>query len=154
MKKLKLFIGIVIGIIIFSCSSDENNSAELNQSNDKIVGEWILVRSVDFDGQNIFELSINDCNSKSQQIFDSNGNYRFTNFHKEASNSECINRFFSTSGSWNIKDGIYSLAYEFDCAIGIDCSDDTIPSVLIVNDSLKLRYSGSSDYLENYYIKK
>jgi hypothetical protein len=151
MNKLNLLLGILIGITILSCSSDDNNSEEIN---DPIVGVWNFVRSIDFDGQQEFEFLANNCNSQSSQVFANNGTYSFTTYDFEDPNSDCINRYFSTSGNWNLNNGAYQISYEFDCAPGFDCSDDVVPTITIENDSLKLRYSsGGSDYLDNYYVK-
>ena len=142
---------MVIGLLILSCSTDENNT---NVMIDPIVGQWNFVRSIDFDGQQEVEFLANNCNSQSSQVFSDNGTYSFTTYDFEDPNSNCVNRYFSTSGNWNLNNGVYQISYEFDCATGFDCSDEVIPSISIVNDSLRLRFSsGDSDYLDNYYVK-
>jgi len=67
MKKLNLLLGTLIGILILSCSSDDNNSST---QNNPIIGEWKLV-SIAIQGQN---LDINDCMLEQTRTFQTNGN--------------------------------------------------------------------------------
>ncbi|WP_299112250.1 lipocalin family protein [uncultured Winogradskyella sp.] len=63
MKKLNLILGILIGIIIFSCSSDDDNS---NQ--DEIIGVWNLM-SIENQGNDI---TVVDCQTQQNIVYNSN----------------------------------------------------------------------------------
>lgn len=66
MKKLNLLLGILIGLTILSCSSDNNDSSS---SEPTIMGEWILVNQI-YDGQNE---NLSDCELQETLTFSSNG---------------------------------------------------------------------------------
>jgi hypothetical protein len=67
MKKLKLSIAILMGILIMSCSSDDNNNAT---EESPIIGEWKL-ESISINGQN---QNIDPCMLEQTQTFQTNGN--------------------------------------------------------------------------------
>ncbi|MBO6881333.1 lipocalin family protein [Winogradskyella sp.] len=66
MKKLNLLLGLLIGLTILSCSSDDNDS---NTNEPTIIGEWILVNQI-YDGQNE---NLSDCELQETLTFNSNG---------------------------------------------------------------------------------
>ncbi len=66
MKKLNLLLGILIGLTILSCSSDDNDS---NSNEPTIIGEWILVNQI-YNGQNE---SLSDCELQETLTFSSSG---------------------------------------------------------------------------------
>jgi len=66
MKKLNLLLGLLIGLTIISCSSDDNDS---NPNEPTIIGEWILVNQI-YDGQ-VENLSA--CELQESLTFNSNG---------------------------------------------------------------------------------
>ncbi|MEH1009513.1 lipocalin family protein [Winogradskyella sp. ECml5-4] len=66
MKKLNLLIGLLIGLTILSCSSDDNDSNTIEPT---IIGEWILVNQI-YDGQNE---NLSACELQESLTFNSNG---------------------------------------------------------------------------------
>ncbi|MGS2727933.1 lipocalin family protein [Psychroserpens sp. BH13MA-6] len=66
MKKLNLLLGLLIGLTILSCSSDNNDS---NSNEPTIIGEWVLVNQI-YDGQNE---NLSDCELQETLTFNSNG---------------------------------------------------------------------------------
>ncbi|MDG4716190.1 lipocalin family protein [Winogradskyella marincola] len=66
MKKLNLLLGILIGLAILSCSSNDNDSSPNEPT---ILGEWILVNQI-YDGQNE---NLSDCELQETLTFNSNG---------------------------------------------------------------------------------
>ena len=66
MKKLNLLLGILIGLTILSCSSDDNDSISNEPTT---LGEWILVNQV-YDGQNE---NLSDCELQETLTFFSDG---------------------------------------------------------------------------------
>lgn len=67
MKKLKLVLGILIGILTFSCSSDDDSSSS---QNNPLIGEWRLT-SISLNGEN---LNLNECMLEQTLTFQTNGN--------------------------------------------------------------------------------
>jgi len=67
MKKLKLSLAILMGILIVSCSSDDDNNAN---EESPIIGEWKL-ESISINGQN---QSIDPCMLEQTRTFQTNGN--------------------------------------------------------------------------------
>ncbi|MFC0604150.1 lipocalin family protein [Winogradskyella pulchriflava] len=66
MKKLNLLFGLLIGLTILACSSDDNDS---NTNEPTIIGEWILVNQI-YDGQNE---NLSACELQETLTFSSNG---------------------------------------------------------------------------------
>lgn len=67
MKKPKLLLGILIGILTFSCSSDDDNSSS---EDNPIIGEWKL-SSISINNEN---LNLNECMLEQTRTFQTNGN--------------------------------------------------------------------------------
>ena len=66
MKKLNLLLGILIGMIVLSCSSDDNDS---NSNEPTIIGKWILVNQI-YNGENE---NLSDCQLQHTLTFNTNG---------------------------------------------------------------------------------
>lgn len=141
-KRLNLLTVILIVLTTFSCSSDDNEEVQMDI--DPIVGEWQLIRSVDFFDNTESEFLADDCSSQSREIFSSDGTYSFTLF--SSPQNECENSFFSTSGSWLNQNGVYEIEFESNC-LGDICEDDATPIIILVNDNtLRIQFN---DDLEN-----
>lgn len=66
MKKLNLLFGLLIGLSILSCSSDNDDS---NTNETTIIGEWILVNQI-YDGQSE---NLSACELQETLTFNSSG---------------------------------------------------------------------------------
>lgn len=102
MKKLNLFIGIVIGILFFSCSSEDDNNN--HSDNDPIVGQWKIINETYFDlnGNQSFQQTPSDCLQESRETFSLNGAYNWTSFIEE-SNGDCVNIIQTVNnGQWEL----------------------------------------------------
>ncbi|XCF05788.1 hypothetical protein ABI125_13860 [Tamlana crocina] len=65
MKKANLFFGILIGSLIYSCSSDDNSN---NSEQDDLVGTWNLI-SIENQGNDVMVI---DCQTEQNIIYNSN----------------------------------------------------------------------------------
>ncbi|WP_440881160.1 lipocalin family protein [Tenacibaculum sp. C7A-26P2] len=98
MKKLNLLIGFLIGLIILSCSKEDESG---NQ--DPIIGNWKLksVKRLDLDEVLISEKSLSECEERSAMRFSSNQDYTFSRFNEDP-NGGCYDLVQSISnGIWS-----------------------------------------------------
>jgi hypothetical protein len=65
MKKANLFFGILIGFLIYSCSSDDDSN---NSDQDDLVGTWNLI-SIENQGNAVMVI---DCQTEQNIIYNSN----------------------------------------------------------------------------------
>ena len=54
MKKLNLLIGVLIGLMILSCSSDDNTSNLNDNETELILSKWISKNYTFYDNSNAF----------------------------------------------------------------------------------------------------
>lgn len=110
---------------------------------DPIVGEWALVRSVDFFNDMENEFLANDCSEQSRQIFEENGSYSFTMY--DIPNSECMILSSTESGTWANMNGNYQANYDNEC-IGVDCTNSDEPSsiTLVNQNTLRIQFNGET----------
>ena len=95
MKKLNLLLTIFLGLVIFSCSSDDNNTSET----ELIVGIWKPISEV----QVVDGIQENDsftCGEVTTYTFLENENYTFTLFDIDDENNCIQNNEYNISGTW------------------------------------------------------
>jgi hypothetical protein len=99
MKEIKLFCGIIIGFIIFtSCSSDQNEIAP----NDPIIGEWKAVKETQYSNNRIVSEIASDCYRQGRITFNVNGSYNNTYFEENQINGNCIEQYSVNNGQWEL----------------------------------------------------
>lgn len=95
MKKLNLLLGILIGIIIYSCSSNDNKpTAEI----DTIIGKWKL-SAIEVNGQN---QTLNECHLQHTTTYQQNGN--MIEYYWQNEMTPCI--FNTTTIQYTLENGI------------------------------------------------
>ncbi len=154
MNKLNLLLGILIGITILSCSSDDNSSEEIN---DPIIGIWNQVRVVEiFNGQT-FTSNSDNCESMNTETFNSNGTYEFTFHDDEFGNCELS--LESISGNWSRTGDFYdsnsifrdvNTNEEFNSNENVEYEEREI---FIQNDTLKIRLVFTNETTIVEYVK-
>jgi len=92
MKKLNLLLGIFIGLIFISCSSDDSQGQNSNEPT--IIGEWILINQI-YNGQNE---NLSSCELQETLTFNSNG----TLISYYTDNDPC--EFFTEDQQYNLND--------------------------------------------------
>lgn len=105
MKKMKLFSGILIGLLLFSsCSSDDDSNSQTSSS---IVGVWSQINEIDFcstGSQDVYNLS--SCEQTGRFTFDQNGNYNITSY--ELIGGDCILES-TENGTWQVNQGLLNV---------------------------------------------
>ena len=112
MKKLNLLLGILIGLSILSCSSDNENN--INQ--DLLIGIWKPIKFVEVyqDASEVIYESSN-CYQQSRISFNSNSSFNQLLFDKNT-NGDCVedNSDNFVSGTWEkISDNKYDIQITF-----------------------------------------
>ena len=107
MKKLNLLLGILIGLSILSCSSDDDENSQ-----DTLIGIWKPIKFVEL-YQNAGEVTYEDlgCYEQSRFTFSSNSSFNQQLF-EENNNGDCIedNSDNFISGTWEkISDNQYNI---------------------------------------------
>ncbi|MBR9845397.1 MAG: lipocalin family protein [Algicola sp.] len=109
MKKKTLFCGILIGLMIFSsCSSDDDS----NSNSPSIVGSWKQINEIDFcstGSQDV--LILNSCEQTGRWILSDNGTYTRTFY--ELVDNDCI-LDFTDNGTWEINNGNLTITSNFE----------------------------------------
>jgi hypothetical protein len=98
MKKLNLLIGFLIGLIILSCSKEDES-----RNQDPIIGNWKLesVKILDLNEVLISEESLSECEERNLMTFSSNQDYTFSGFNEDP-NGGCYDSVESISnGIWS-----------------------------------------------------
>jgi hypothetical protein len=146
MKKTKLFVFILIGIITFNaCSSDKNNS-----ENNPIIGTWKPIKKVEICSTGSIETyDYHECEKTGRTKFFSNGTVNITEYDLNNGNCE---QFDNANGSWRENNGILTLTFD-----GFSYSPNFYE---LNNDTLKIGLLPSyspiyceSGQLSNYYIE-
>lgn len=97
MKNIKLFSGILIGLlIVFSCSSDDNSNSETPT----LVGTWQPINEINYCSTGSQETyTLNNCEQNGRFKFNSNGT--FTDIYYELGNNDECNSY-TENGTWEI----------------------------------------------------
>tara|TARA_R110001606_G_scaffold397909_2_gene575660 strand:- start:44 stop:505 length:462 start_codon:yes stop_codon:yes gene_type:complete len=97
MKKMKLFCGILIGLMIFSsCSNDDDSNSDSNS----IVGTWKAIKEVDVcstGNEDVYDFD--SCEQTGRTIFSENGTLSITEYDLENGNCE---QYYSAIGTWSL----------------------------------------------------
>ncbi len=101
MKKIKLFCGILIGLMIFSsCSSDDDNS---NPEPPSLIGIWKQVNEIDYCSTGSQEtINSSTCEQNGRFNFNSNGTYNVTSYELEGNDCNLVSE---ENGTWEINNG-------------------------------------------------
>lgn len=147
MKKMKLFYGILIGVMIFSsCSNDDDSNS--NNTSSSIVGKWKLTAE-DYGGQ---PQDLSDCEKEQTMEFFSNGtvenyyvdngpcNFSTLNFDYSKNNNQLI---FSIDGE-GINGGTYILTST------IEVLNDTTLRYKFISDNEYGTYPESEQVTQTY----
>jgi PBP1b-binding outer membrane lipoprotein LpoB len=106
MKKMNLLCGILIGLMIFSsCSSDDDSNSE--PSSPSLVGTWKQINQIDFcttGSQDVYNLS--SCEQTGRYTFNQNGNYNITFY--ELIGSDCVLES-TENGTWEVNAGALNI---------------------------------------------
>jgi len=97
MTKTNLLVGLLIGLVAFSCSNDDNTD-----NPNPIIGNWRIESSKTFDlNENLLiEELLSDCKKRSTMTFSDDNNYSCSLFIQNT-NGECIDLIQSISnGIW------------------------------------------------------
>jgi hypothetical protein len=104
MKKMKLFCGILIGLMIFSsCSSDDDS----NSNSNSIVGTWKGIKEVDVcstGSEDIYDFD--SCEQTGRLTFSENGTLNITEYDLINGNCELD---YTRIGTWVIDNGNLSV---------------------------------------------
>ena len=133
MKKIKLFYGILIGLMIFSsCSSNEGSDEESNPESISIVGIWKPVKEIDVCSTGNEETSIfSTCLQMTRLTFNLNGT--LNNQEYSENTGDCVENF--GEGNWSLTGGNLSIT------ISGETNNPTFFE--LTNNSLKIGYYDS-----------
>ena len=99
MKEIKLFCGILIGFIIFtSCSTDQNETPP----NDPIIGEWKAVKETQSSNNRILSEITSECYRQGRITFNVNGSYNNNYFEENQITGNCIEQYSVNNGQWEL----------------------------------------------------
>lgn len=107
MKTMRLFCGILIGLMIFSsCSNDDDN--DINQNTNLIIGTWKPIKEVDVcstGSEEIFDFD--NCTQQSRYVFTSHDNPGLETdgtimiTERNLENGECAT-IYTGLGTWSL----------------------------------------------------
>ena len=113
MKKIKLFCGILIGLMILSsCSSNENSDEESNPERISIVGIWKPIQRVEIcstGNEETYDFSI--CEQMSRITFYLNGELNITEYKLVDGNCD---QDYTENGTWIINNDNLSTTFSVD----------------------------------------
>lgn len=141
MRKLNLFAVLMIGIFLFSCTSDDNTSDE-NQ--DIIVDSWKPLRVVNvYSESGEIEFVYDNCERQSVIVFSANMSFSTMEFFNDE-NGDCIEDDTFQNGSWEkLSDTQYQITeIYFDSDLNENVTETYIPdSITFPNDNMmRIRY--------------
>jgi len=147
MKKIGLFIGVLIGFLFFeSCSKNDKNIIDVNLN--KVVGIWKPIKEGEiYIDQTVIENQYNECSQKSRIIFLENGTLQFKEFAEDEITNICDERVepVLTFGSWEETNSGYRLITTYTYTANQQSyTDDGIPEIFTFsnnNTSLRIGYA-------------
>lgn len=112
MRKLNLLIAILIGLLILSCSSDDNDN--IQTETELIVGIWKPLSELQV-VNGVEETDSYACGEVTTFTFLQNGDYTFTSFQQD-DNNDCIEQNeYIISGTWEkLQANEYKLTTSFE----------------------------------------
>jgi hypothetical protein len=161
MKKLNLLLGILIGLTILSCSSDDNNDSNL----DPLIGIWKPIKEVEtYVDNSTIDFDFSSCHQMSRYTFSENGTLNIVEFANDEITGNCEERTepILTFGSWEKNSiGEYRLITTYTYTANQQSyTDDDIPDVFEFsnnNNTLKIGYADdeiiNGNQLQNYYTE-
>ena len=101
MRKMKLFYGILIGFLLLSaCSSDDDSS---NPESPTLAGAWKQINEIDYCSTGTQEIiNSSTCEQNGKFNFNSNGTYNITYY--ELVGNDC-NLDYTENGNWETNNG-------------------------------------------------
>jgi len=100
---MKPLLVLSISLMVFACSKKSTKQ-------DPIVGSWEFSRAVEVINDSSFtHLEVGEVIS-GELNFEPNGEFSFTHYHGTPNKQEKY--FYTTSGSWQNQNGIYSIEYD------------------------------------------
>ena len=121
MKKLNLFIGLLIGFMILSCSSDDDNS---NSNN--LIGTWKPIKEVDICSTGSEQVSeYSECRQTGRLTFSSNESMTVTVYEVDLGVCEQI---YNANGTWTLNgdDLTITIAGETDSPTFFELTNNTL----------------------------
>ncbi|HEY9221728.1 MAG TPA: hypothetical protein VIO43_09165 [Lutibacter sp.] len=150
MKKLNLFIYVLLTLFIVSCSKESDDTNDVT-GDDLIIGVWKPVKYVwTYNGVEEMEI-VNTCEQKSRLTFESNGKIKTLDFYEDEDNGNCIEDDFGfVSGSWvKISAGNYKVTTTyFDEFTNKNETDTETISISFPNSNTMRINDSDSDYSE------
>ncbi|MCF6350307.1 MAG: hypothetical protein L3J23_04680 [Flavobacteriaceae bacterium] len=158
-KKLKIIIGLLIGLLIFeSCSKDSNEESKVLNH---VVGIWKPIKEGEiYTDQTTSENAYNECAQKSSFNFLENGTLLITEFFTDEVNEVCIEktRPTFTLGKWEEINKEYRIITSYTCEVdNVNFTKEIMP-VFTFNDNdtaLRIKYATNEvingKHLEFYY---
>lgn len=157
MKKLFLFLAVVILMFSFGCSNDDDNTPK----QDLIIGVWKTVKDVEIYKNGNEEVYFpSACEAKNRYTFRTDGTFITTDFPEsdDANCEELVGNLY-LSGTWvKVATSIYQFTYK--CYIPA-CVDETITeapdNVTFSNDNktmiVRFNEDDPEDLVDYYYTE-
>ena len=147
MKKLNVFLSLLLIIVSFSCSSDDDGSDDNQNETSQLVGTWKITEKVE-NGETIS--LIPGCEAESGYIFQSDNRYIENDFGTVnlGDSTRCDDD--GIPGSWGISQNILTLnydAFEGEPAFSLDFEFE------LSEDTLVLIYTEGSFTERSTYIR-
>jgi hypothetical protein len=161
MKKLSLFIGILIGFLFLESCSKENESG-IDENLNKVIGIWKPVKEGEiYVDQTIIENEYDECIQQGRFTFLENGTLQIKEFAKDEITNICEERIepVLTLGNWEETNDGYRLITTYTYTTNQQSfTDDGIPEIFTLsnnNTSLRIGYADdeiiNGNQLEFYY---
>jgi hypothetical protein len=149
MKKMKLFYGVLIGLMILSSCSNNDSNSETNVDSISIVGIWKPIKRVTICSTGNQESeNFDSCVQNGKLIYEANGNFNEDTY--SLNNSNACNLVTQENGTWRIENDKLNIKYSDDNAF------EEVPFFELSENILRIgeyTNSGSCDdgNLESHY---
>ena len=117
MKKMKLFYGVLIGLMILSSCSNNDSNSETDADSISIVGNWKPIKRVTICSTGSQESeNFDSCVQNGKLTYEANGNFNEDTY--SLNNSSNCNLVIQENGTWKIENDKLNIEYSDDNAFG------------------------------------